>query len=40
MNSQEILDRKLNRLHVLLRNAGKDSNYHKVMEIIDQRLNR
>jgi hypothetical protein len=33
------LDRKLNRLHVLLRNVSKDSNYHKVMEIIDQRLN-
>jgi hypothetical protein len=33
------LDRKLNRLHSLLRIASKDSNYHKVMEIIDQRLN-
>ena len=33
------LDRKLNRLHILLRNASKKSNYHKVMEIIDQRLN-
>jgi hypothetical protein len=33
------LDRKLNRLHILLRNTSKDSNYHKVMEIIDQRLN-
>ena len=33
------LDRKLNRLHTLLRNASKGSDYHKVMEIIDQRLN-
>jgi hypothetical protein len=33
------LDRKLNRLHILLRNTSKDSNYHKVMEIINQRLN-
>jgi hypothetical protein len=33
------LDRKLNRLHILLRNASKDSNYLKVMEIIDHRLN-
>jgi hypothetical protein len=33
------LDRKLNRLHIMLRNICKDSNYHKVMEIIDQRLN-
>jgi hypothetical protein len=33
------LDRKLNRLRILLRNASKDSNYHKVMELIDQRLN-
>ena len=33
------LDSKLNRLHILLRNAGKDSNYHKLIEIIDQRLN-
>jgi hypothetical protein len=36
--SREI-DRKLNGLLVLLRNANKDSNYHKVKEIIDQRLN-
>ena len=32
------LDRKLNQLHILLMNAGEDSNYHKVIEIIDQRL--
>ena len=39
MKSQRELDRKLNRLHILLRNAGKGSNYQKVMEIINQRLN-
>ena len=33
------LDRKLNRLHMLLRNSSKDSNYHKLRQIIDQRLN-
>jgi hypothetical protein len=33
------LDRKLNRIHILLRNVNKNSNYHKLMEIIDQRLN-
>jgi hypothetical protein len=33
------LDRKLNRLYILLRNATKNSNYHRVMEIINQRLN-
>ena len=33
------LDRKLDRLHILLRNSSKSSNYHKLMEIIDQRLN-
>jgi hypothetical protein len=33
------LDSRLNRLHLLLINASKGSNYHKVMEIIDQRLN-
>jgi hypothetical protein len=32
------LDGKLNQLHILLRSATKDSNYHKVIEIIDQRL--
>jgi transposase len=34
-----MLDRKLNRLHMLLRDASKDSNHRKVMEIVDQRLN-
>ena len=33
------LDSKLNRLHILLRNASKGSNYLKLMEIIDHRLN-
>jgi hypothetical protein len=33
------LDRKLDRLHVLLRNASKGSNYQKVIAIINQRLN-
>jgi hypothetical protein len=33
------LYRKLNHLHILLRNVSKNSNYHKAMEIIDQRLN-
>ena len=33
------LDRKQNRLHMLLRHASKDSNYQKLREIIDQRLN-
>ncbi len=33
------LDRKINQLHILLRNASKDSNYHKTIEIINQRLN-
>jgi hypothetical protein len=33
------LDRKLSRLPTVLMNASKDSNYHKVIEIIDQRLN-
>jgi hypothetical protein len=33
------LDSKLDRLHILLRNASKGSSYRKVMEIIDQRLN-
>jgi hypothetical protein len=32
------LERKLNQLHILLMNADEDSNYHKVIEIIDQRL--
>ena len=33
------LDRKLSQLQIMLQKAGKDSNYHKVMEIVDQRLN-
>jgi transposase len=33
------LDRKLNRLHMLLRNSSKDPNYHKLRQMIDQRLN-
>ena len=33
------LDRKLNQLQIMLRNVSKDSNYPKVMEMIDQRLN-
>lgn len=30
---------KQNQLQVMLRKAGKDPNYHKVTEIVDQRLN-
>jgi hypothetical protein len=33
------LENKLNQLHILLRSATKDSNYHKVVEIIDRTLN-
>jgi hypothetical protein len=33
------LDRKLDRLHILLRNASKGSTYHKLIQIIDQTLN-
>ena len=33
------LDIKLSQLQVILRKAGKDPNYHKIMEIVDQRLN-
>ena len=33
------LDRKLRQLEVMLQNANKDQNYHKVTEIIDRRLN-
>jgi len=33
------LQSRLNRLHILLQNASKGSNYQKVTEIIDQRLN-
>jgi hypothetical protein len=34
-----ILDRKLKLLEVMLQNANKKANYHKVAEIVDQRLN-
>jgi hypothetical protein len=34
-----ILDRKLSHLQVMLRKVGKDPNYHKVTEIVDQGLN-
>jgi transposase len=33
------LDRKQSQLQVILRRAGKSPNYHKVMELVDQRLN-
>jgi hypothetical protein len=33
------LDRKQSQLYVMLRLVSKDSNYDKVMEIVDQRLN-
>jgi hypothetical protein len=33
------LDSKLDRLHILFGNVSKSSNYHKLLEIIDQRLN-
>ena len=33
------LERKLSQLQIMLRKAGKDPNYHKVIEIVDQRLN-
>ena len=33
------LDRKLSQLQIMLRKAGKDPNYHKIIEIVDQRLN-
>ncbi len=33
------LENKLDQLHILLRSATKDSNYHKVVEIIDRTLN-
>jgi hypothetical protein len=33
------LDRKQSQLQIMLRKAGKDPNYHKVTEIVDQRLN-
>jgi transposase len=34
-----ILDRKLSQLQIMLRKAGKDPNYHRIVEIVDQRLN-
>jgi transposase len=33
------LDRKLSQLQIMLRKAGKDPDYRKVTEIVDQRLN-
>ena len=33
------LDRKLRQLQIMLRKAGKDPDYRKVTEIVDQRLN-
>ena len=33
------LDRKFRQLEIMLQNANKDPNYHKVKEIVDQRLN-
>ena len=33
------LDRKQSQLQVMLRNTSKGSNYHKIVEIVDQRLN-
>jgi len=33
------LDRKLSQLQIMLRKAGKDPNYHRIVEIVDQRLN-
>jgi hypothetical protein len=33
------LDRKLRQLQIMLRKAGKDPNYHRIVEIVDQRLN-
>jgi hypothetical protein len=33
------LARKQNQLQVMLRKAGKDPNYNKISEIVDQRLN-
>jgi hypothetical protein len=34
-----VLDRKLSQLKVMLRKVGKDPNYYRVTEIVDQRLN-
>jgi hypothetical protein len=33
------LARKQNQLQIMLRNTSKGSNYHKIAEIVDQRLN-
>ena len=33
------LDRKLNQLQVMLRKANKDPNYHRIVEMVDERLN-
>ena len=33
------LDRKLRQLEIMLQNAYKEANYHKIIEIVDQRLN-
>jgi arsenate reductase-like glutaredoxin family protein len=33
------LDRKLRQLEIMLQAANKDPNYHKIIEIVDQRLN-
>jgi hypothetical protein len=33
------LTRKQSILEIMLRNANKDSNYHKIVEIVNQRLN-
>jgi len=33
------LDRKHSQLQIILRNASKDPNHHKIVEIVDQRLN-
>jgi hypothetical protein len=33
------METELNRLHILLQNASKGSKYHKVIEVINQRLN-
>ena len=35
----ESLDRKLRVLEIMLRNANKETNYYKIKEIVDQRLN-
>jgi hypothetical protein len=33
------VDRKLSQLQIMLRKTSKDPNYHKITEIVDQRLN-